>query len=250
MIRVRNVEIGSQKPKICVPITGRTCEEILDEARLIRELEIDMVEWRADYSNIIGDSETLKEVLKDLRAILGDKIILFTFRTVQEGGEQELSLEAYLELNQIVAKSGYVDFIDLEIYSCGGIITKTVEYVHRLGCRVILSNHDFKQTPKESILLERFKEMEQAGADIAKIAVMPQSPEDVLTLLSVTVKANQVLKCPVVSMSMSKLGMVSRVTGELFGSAITFGCAEKSSAPGQVPVKQLRSMLDIFCLAD
>ena len=67
-----------------------------------------------------------------------------------------------------------------------------------------------------------------------------------VTLLSATCKASQLLVQPVVTMSMSKLGAVSRITGEVFGSALTFGTVGEASAPGQIPVKQLTEYLEFF----
>ena len=88
--------------------------------------------------------------------------------------------------------------------------------------------------------------MERAGADIAKIAVMPQKAEDVLELLSATLKAVQSMSCPVITMSMGKSGMISRVCGEIFGSSVTFGSMHTSSAPGQIDIEALRQMLAVL----
>ena len=81
--------------------------------------------------------------------------------------------------------------------------------------------------------------------DITKMAVMPQSEEDVLELLSATVqmklhKADR----PFVTMSMGKLGVISRASGSFSGSAITFGTVGKASAPGQIPCGILSQMLE------
>lgn len=88
--------------------------------------------------------------------------------------------------------------------------------------------------------------MEEAGADIAKIAVMPESTEDVLTLLSATCKAKKELTCPVITMSMAGTGLISRLSGEVFGSCLTFGSAGNISAPGQIDALKLRSVLHIL----
>ena len=50
-------------------------------------------------------------------------------------------------------------------------------------------------------------------------------------------------KCPVVTMSMSEVGVVSRICGEAFGSALTFGAVKKASAPGQLGAEELRMVL-------
>ena len=87
--------------------------------------------------------------------------------------------------------------------------------------------------------------MEALGADLAKIAVMPQSPEDVLTLLSATCQAHRQLSCPVISMSMGGTGLVSRLSGEIFGSCMTFGSVGEASAPGQIPARTLKEILTL-----
>jgi len=76
---------------------------------------------------------------------------------------------------------------------------------------------------------------------------MPESAEDVLTLLSAT---NEMFKKyadrPIVTMSMGPLGVISRMSGEIFGSSMTFGAVGQVSAPGQIPVEQLATALDIL----
>ena len=88
--------------------------------------------------------------------------------------------------------------------------------------------------------------MAKWGADICKIAVMPQSPQDVLTLLQATYDVSQIIDRPVITMSMGKTGVVSRLAGSTFGSAVTFGAAQKTSAPGQIDANELRKILAIL----
>ena len=79
-VKVRNIVIGEGMPKICVPIVGVTKEAILNEARAITKLPADVVEWRIDWFENVFDFAALEDVLKDLRAVLGDMPILMTFR--------------------------------------------------------------------------------------------------------------------------------------------------------------------------
>ncbi len=89
--------------------------------------------------------------------------------------------------------------------------------------------------------------MQQLGADITKIAVMPQNKKDVLTLLCATEQMQcQYADRPFVTMSMGSIGSISRIAGEIFGSAITFGAVQKSSAPGQIKAKKLKQMLQMI----
>ena len=112
---------------------------------------------------------------------------------------------------------------------------------------VIGSNHDFQKTPKKQEIVSRLCQMQQLGMDVAKMAVMPQSEKDVRMLLEATAEMKeQHPQTPVITMSMGKMGVLSRMAGELFGSALTFGTVGQASAPGQIPVKELRKILEML----
>lgn len=246
VITIREQKIGAGKPKICIPITGKTSEEIIEQANKIVKTEAELVEWRVDYADFVFDFVEVKRVISELRTILENKILLFTFRTKKEGGEKEISTVKYFELNTMVAQTKMADIIDIELFSGENEVKECIHQIHLCGGYAILSNHDFQRTPDEQEIISRLCQMEQLGADIVKIAVMPVEPEDVLTLLSATCKVNKKISKPVVTMSMSKMGVISRLTGGVFGSAITFGTVEHASAPGQIPIKELQSYLDFF----
>lgn len=244
---VRNVRIGEGIPKICVPIVGQTVDEILEEAKALEHIPKDIVEWRADWFEDVFEFEKLSAVLVELRDILKETPLLFTFRTAEEGGEKEIREEDYLTLNKIAIESRNVDLIDVEIFSSTRVVESIIDYAHANRVKVIASNHDFEKTPDKEDIISRFQKMQDAGADILKIAVMPQSKKDVLTLLSATEEmVTNYAKQPVVTMSMSGIGLVSRLAGEIFGSAITFGAAKKASAPGQIPARELQEIINIL----
>ena len=107
--------------------------------------------------------------------------------------------------------------------------------------KLILSHHNFTETPSESFIYAKLVEAQTAGADIAKLAAMPKSYGDVLTMLNATYKArNESVQVPIVTMSMGPEGAISRLAGGLFGSDITFAIGKQASAPGQIPIKDLK----------
>lgn len=246
-VKVRNIEIGTGAPKIIVPIVGVTKEEILSAARSFDAIPIDVVEWRVDWFEGVFDFARVEDVLKELRDILGDTPLLMTFRTSKEGGEKDIDAEAYKELNIKAAKTGYVDFVDVEIFTEDKIVSEIIDAVHAAGVKVIASNHDFDKTPAKSDIIYRLRKMQDMGADIPKIAVMPQSKKDVLTLLAAT---EEMTSCyadrPIITMSMAGTGVISRLCGEVFGSSMTFGAAGKASAPGQMGVEDLNTVLALL----
>ncbi|WP_139378154.1 type I 3-dehydroquinate dehydratase, partial [Salmonella enterica] len=182
-----------------------------------------------------------------IREIITDKPLLFTFRSAKEGGEQALTTEQYIALNRAAVDSGLVDMIDLELFTGDDEVKATVGYAHQHNVAVIMSNHDFHKTPAAEEIVQRLRKMQELGADIPKIAVMPQTKADVLTLLTATVEMQErYADRPIITMSMSKTGVISRLAGEVFGSAATFGAVKKASAPGQISVADLRTVLTIL----
>ncbi len=245
-IEVRGVRIGEGMPKICVPIVGVTAEEIKAAAHVAKMAEPDVVEWRADWFSCVEEENQVRTVLEELRKILGNIPLLFTFRTKGEGGERMLDQAAYVRLNKKVAQSGLVDLLDVELFTGDAAVKELVACAHAAGVKVIASNHDFKKTPAADVIAERLFRMKELGADIPKIAVMPADRADVLTLLAATGQAAAGIKGPIITMSMAGTGLVSRICGETFGSALTFGTAGKASAPGQMDAKDLRRILTLL----
>ena len=246
-VKVRNTVIGEGIPKICVPIVGVTKEAILAEAQTFHEIPVDVVEWRVDWFEDVFDLEQVLEVLKELRGILGEIPLLMTFRTAKEGGEKSIKDDYYAELNIKAAQSGYVDLVDVEIFTGDEPVKKIIEEVHASGVKVVASNHDFFKTPEKEEIIRRLCKMQEMDADIPKIAVMPQSKKDVLTLLAATEEMHsQYADRPIITMSMSGTGVISRICGEVFGSALTFGAAKNVSAPGQMEVHELNTVLNLL----
>ncbi len=246
-LQLRNLTIGSGRAKVIAPIVAPTAEGILAKAAAFCELPIDLVEWRVDFFEGARHFDAVLEVLHSLRAALGEKPVLFTFRTKKEGGEQEIGTAEYTALNKLAACSGSVDAIDVEIFLGDAVVVENIKNIHEAGVVVIGSNHDFSGTPDKDDLLYRLRKMQDMGADIPKIAVMPQSRADVLTLLCATEEMySKYADRPIITMSMSGLGAVSRICGEVFGSSMTFGAVGQVSAPGQIPIERLNTVMNIL----
>lgn len=246
-VKIRGVEIGAGIPKICVPIVGTAKKEILEQAAALRTVPADMAEWRIDWFENVYDLEALFDVLKDLRAALGDLPLLLTFRSSGEGGEKAIGPEEYAELNIRAARTGLIDLVDVELFTAGGVVRRIIREAHAANVFVVASSHDFDKTPDKEELLRRLRLMQELDADILKIAVMPRCRKDVLTLLAATEEMTSAYADrPVVTMSMTGTGVISRLCGEVFGSAITFGAAGKASAPGQMDAVDLRTALELI----
>lgn len=249
-VNIRGVIIGEGKPKVIVPIVEKTHDGILCKAEELKALKLDIIEWRADFYEAAPDTAQIAGTLSALKGITGEIPLLFTFRTKNEGGEKYITPTEYTALNLAAAEAG-ADIIDIEIFGDISSACENIRLIKNCGKAVIASNHDFNKTPPVEELVDRLIEMQKTGADILKIAVMPQSTEDVLALLTAThIMHTKHAKKPVITMAMSDMGIISRFSGGVFGSAAAFGAAGKASAPGQTSVEDLNHVLGIIHKAD
>ena len=235
-------------PLICVSLMGETFEEVQDNLTNILDTaehsRIDIVEFRGDYYKELENVEKLQQVLSYVGEEIKDKILLFTIRSPREGGvARDYGKKSIEEINRFVIDNKLADMVDVEYFSVEEGTT-LIKLAKEKNVKIIMSNHDFDITPDYDVMVERLTKMQSLGADVVKMAVMPKNPDDLLSLLRVTreMRTNH-NDTPVVTMSMGMMGAVSRITGEVFGSAITFGAVGEISAPGQIPVKDLEDIL-------
>lgn len=248
---IKGIVMGSGIPKVCIPLMGKTEDEIISEAEKmasVKDTNIDMVEFRGDYYRDLGNMDKLSAVLLKLQSIFKDKILLFTIRSSKEGGEKlDFTTPTVNDINLYVAKNKLADMVDVELFSGDDAIADIIQASKESGVKIIMSNHDFNATPSKDTIIERLTQMQKLGADIAKIAVMPQSKQDVITLqeaLCYIYESSDTT--PLVGISMGKLGAISRIAAQAFGSAMTFATLGKASAPGQIPVEHLNQALSII----
>lgn len=242
-IRVKNLVIGQGIPKICVPLTGAAKKEILEEAEKAKSAGAELVEWRADFCENLTDEVQVREILNGLSDILGQIPLIFTVRTKKEGGNCQICSEDYVNCLLDAARSGCADMIDVEAFGEETVKKALIEELHKSGVLVIASSHDFEKTDDRETLLARFCQLNETGADILKMAVMPRVFDDAAAIMQVTAEMRQHTQRPLISMAMGNLGSMSRIAGENFGSAITFATVGAASAPGQFPIKELRMMM-------
>lgn len=240
-VTVRGLTIGAGVPKICVPLVADNALGLLQEARTAKGAGADLVEWRADFFRGLDDLPSLCQTLDTLRSALEELPLLFTVRTRGEGGQSPYLGGRCARLLLEVLGTGHVDLLDVELSLGDTLCRRLIRAARAENAVTVLSSHDFETTPPCEELLERVRHMRRLGGDIAKVAVMPRDPGDVLALLEATREASRV-GGPLITMSMGGLGAVSRISGEFFGSAVTFGAASTASAPGQLPVTELRQI--------
>ena len=236
---------GGKLPLICTPLVGRTREEVLAELAAVLPKAPDLLEWRVDFFAALGDAQAVIDTARAIRAAAGRAPLLFTRRSTREGGPADRGGRG----RRRPRPRGRSATRAASTWSTGRCpATPRTSARIRDATRanelsLVASYHNFQATPDAAWLTAKFAEAERLGADVAKVAVMPQGPQDVLTLLAATHAASQAVALPLISMSMGAYGSLSRMVGWAFGSTVTFAVGKGSSAPGQVPIDDLRAVL-------
>ena len=231
-------------PLIITPLVGATPEAIAGELAAIVPKTPDLLEWRIDFFAAIGDVGRVIDTARAIRAAAGGIPVLLTRRNVTEGGQPIPAPEsAVVAMYAAACEARCVELIDYELSNAPADLATLREASARHDVAMVMSYHNFQATPDAATLDAKFAQAQALGADVGKVAVMPQDPADVLALLAATWRASQALSIPLISMSMGGIGSISRMIGWVYGSAATFAVGKSSSAPGQVAIDELRAVL-------
>ncbi|MDH0032277.1 MULTISPECIES: type I 3-dehydroquinate dehydratase [unclassified Acinetobacter] len=244
--QVELAELAKLPVKTIVPITAKTREQALEQAKVIAaNSDADLAEFRIDLLDFANDTKQVIALGQELRQILATKPIIATIRTHNEGGKLTISDADYGKIYQayLSQPQPFMDMLDVEMFRDQQVVKNTVKLAHDKKVLIVMSNHDFQKTPSEDEIVKRLLKQDELGADILKIAVMPQSKQDVFTLMNATLKVSQQSKKPLLTMSMGKLGTISRIATANMGGSFSFGMIGEASAPGQIDVTQLKQFL-------
>lgn len=247
---IRDVAIGGEKPLICLPLLAKQKSDLFKQASQAKKLMADLLEWRVDCFEQAEDRDVCLQSLRELRNETGSIPLIFTCRSHLEGGQSTMTEEKRLELISGALMTGNIDIVDIEMSSGVDFVESIKNITEQTRSNLILSYHNFEKTPSEEFIVDKLVQAEEMGADIAKVAVMPENNRDVLTLMSATDRARTtLLRIPIITMSMGAVGAVTRLAGGQFGSDITFATGAVSSAPGQLAIADVRMVMDILMQA-
>lgn len=221
-------------------------ENPLNSSKRAAEKGADILEIRLDLLGV-RYLERAAEMIRQIKFETGLPVIV-TNRSMEEGGKWEGKEEDRIGLlvDLLSFKNG-PDAIDIELSADKEKRDKFIKAAKDSRKTVIVSSHDFSKTPSPQEMKAILGEMLLAGADIAKLAVMPQSMEDALSLLKVTLDFKNAEKS-VCTIAMGRQGKHTRVVAPLYGSVLTYASIDNdsASAPGQLPVEEVKKMMEML----
>jgi len=213
---------------VCAPILGENVEDIVDSAAAAIKRGADLLEIRLDA---LPDQDP--ELVEDLLQQISYPTIA-TNRLPEEGGFFQGPEPKRIEV--LLAAAQWADYVDVELRTRDKYKSEVIE----ASKSTIVSYHNFQETPPREELLELATRATTEG-DLAKLAVMPRSMQDTLTVLEVVSRCENTI-----AISMGKLGSYTRVVAPLFGSPITYASLEEEIAPGQLNIKTTCEILNKF----
>lgn len=238
-VRIGSVCLGSHPVKVIASLTEPTLESLTAAAHRHASSPVDIFEWRVDSFRDLR-FPALTQAARSMHSTLSQPLVA-TVRTRFEGGSFARDEDAYEAIVTALIAGHRFDAIDVEISRTAA--PRIISAAHSSGIPVIASYHNFDATPSEDDILARLSAMQSHGADVLKVAVMPQCPEDVLNFMSAIVRARRMFTSPIIAMSMGEAGRITRIAGALYGSCATFASLESASAPGQIPIGELTECL-------
>lgn len=244
-VQIGDLCLGTGLPAVCVPVQGRDEGEVLRSFEQAVATQPDIIEWRIDGCTAELFPAVCEHMMTNAFALRDSVPVLATVRSTAEGGAFDGDETHYCQQIEAIIESGIASLIDIEQQWGPTACTRLLEKAGAQNLPSIGSRHYCTATPSAASIVDDLVRMQEMGFSVGKIATMPATPGDVVTLLDATATAREHLDIPIATMAMGPLGVVTRLVGEVFGSCLTFAKAGQASAPGQIPVDEVRSVLSI-----
>lgn len=221
--------------KLVVSIMPRNIEEV-QAIDVTRYEDADIIEWRADFLA----KEAILQVAPAVFEKFAGRELLFTLRTRSEGGEIDLSSEEYVQIIKDVTQLYQPDYVDFEYYTHKDVFDQMLDFPN-----LVLSYHNFQETPDN--MMEILSELTSLTPKVVKVSVMALTEQDVLDLMNYT-RGFKTLnpEQDYVTISMGKIGKVSRITSDVTGSSWSFASLDEASAPGQISLSSMKKIREIL----
>lgn len=209
-----------------------------ENAKAANWLGADVLELRLDLLNF-SDLDEAKKTIERIKVNTGLPCIA-TNRLPSDGGKWEGNEDERIAVLTDILP--LVEAVDIELSADTEQRNKVVEAAKAAGVTVIVSAHDFNETPTVEEMKKILNSAHEAGGDIAKLAVMAKSKQDVLDVLQATADTEK----PVCTIAMGEVGKHSRIVAPCYGSRLTYGAIAQAVAPGQIKIHELKSALEIL----
>ena len=154
----------------------------------------------------------------------------------------EMGYEKQLEVLSQAIRAG-ANYVDIEIEAPKSQQEALIQLAREYDCRIIISYHNFKETPGLKELYKIADDCYALGADVAKLAVMNNSKQDAARILSL-----YSMDKAIVALGMRVDGKITRITAPLLGAEFTFAAMDEgdATAPGQIRYSEMKKLTELL----
>jgi len=215
--------------QICVAVPPKTIDEAFE---LIRKAEAE----HADLIEVRLDSLKNHDRIADIPSCCKTPLIATNKSTGCHGNFSGSETERQKILVD-AARNGFT-YVDVDLGTPQQ--TELIAKLREAGAKVIVSFHDFEQTPQISKLGKVLDEEIALGADVCKIITTARTVEDNLVTLDFVSEASK--KAKIVCFAMGELGKHSRLVSPVFGAFFTFASLDekRKTAKGQLTINEMK----------
>lgn len=237
-VTVKNLTIGHAPVLVCTILEAHV-ENIFTEVRKSSEVGADLVEIRVDK---LDSNKKVKTVISQV-----DMPKIVSCRAKDALGFFEGTEKERAERLMVALKAG-ADIIDIELTMKDDLRKMIIKEAQKRNVPILIGYENLKETPDLNFLTKKAEEIRSLGPDIAKIAVRANSYADMISVLQLTLKCNDIFDIPFTTIAIGKYGSASRPLGCVLGSSMTYCTTKKreEAPPGQLSVEDTRTIIEIL----
>lgn len=236
--------MGGEKYLLCIPINGKTDEDVIKEVKTAAEVKADMIEWRIDSWDKYPNVEAAIELMKAVHEAADGMGILVTPRSRREMDKnaEDITDEEKFALIYALADTGLADAFDVEYFYGEEVIGKVSEELHKRGCKLLVARHEQGGVLDDAGIHEVLRNMQEWGGDIAKLCVFNQTFGEFFHFACLVKQAREeFMEIPMVTAA-ERSGL-SRALGDVWGTDMIFVTADGSRQPGINDLRAFREMI-------
>jgi len=234
------LSVMKERPLICTPIAADNFDSYLNLLQSAKNMGSDIAEFRIDYFKNIT-AEVLNKVISE-----SELPLIVTNRNREDGGMFSSGEEVRLELLETAIESN-PSFVDIEVAIDREKRDNIIQKARINDVGIICSYHDFRHTPTQNEIFEIYSDINETGANVAKMVFTPVTDKDIRNILSVTERfSNNEMLFTI--FGMRQKGQITRMLTPLLGACLTY-CSlynNPNNNLGQADLQSTRKYFDMM----
>ena len=234
------LSVMKERPLICTPIAADNFDSYLNLLQSAKNMGSDIAEFRIDYFKNIT-AEVLNKVISE-----SELPLIVTNRNREDGGMFSSGEEVRLELLETAIESN-PSFVDIEVAIDREKRDNIIQKARINDVGIICSYHDFRHTPTPNEIFEIYSDINETGANVAKMVFTPVTDKDIRNILSVTERfSNNEMLFTI--FGMRQKGQITRILTPLLGACLTY-CSlynNPNNNLGQADLQSTRKYFDMM----